>query len=142
MNPTKTQAIQDWPQPKTVTKVQEFLGFVNFYKCFIKGFLDIVIPFTALIKKNRPFEQAGPEKKAFQILKKEFGKKLILAIFYLSKQIVIETDISDYVIEACFSQLDEQNRLYLMAFYFRKMSLAEVNYDIHDKELLVIITAF
>jgi RNase H-like domain found in reverse transcriptase len=29
-----------------------------------------------------------------------------------------------------------------MAFYFRKISLAEANYDIYDKELLAIVAAF
>ena len=55
---------------------------------------------------------------------------------------MIETDASDYIIGTYFSQLNEQNRLYLITFYSRKMNLAEINYDIHNKELLTIITAF
>ena len=55
---------------------------------------------------------------------------------------MVETDVFDYAIGAYFSQPDEQNRLYLMAFYLRKMNPAEINYNIHDKELLVIIVAF
>ena len=85
----------------------------------------------------------GPLKKeTFQILKKEFKKKLILTIFDSQKQIMVETDIFDYIIKIYFSQPDKQNRLYPVAFYLRKMSSAKVNYDIYDKELLVIITAF
>ena len=55
---------------------------------------------------------------------------------------MVETDASDYVIGAYLSQPDEQNRLYSMAFYSRKMSPVEANHDIHDKKLLAIVSAF
>jgi hypothetical protein len=31
----KTAAIKNWPTPKNVTKIQEFMGFTNFYRKFI-----------------------------------------------------------------------------------------------------------
>jgi hypothetical protein len=51
-------------------------------------------------------------------------------------------DASDYAIGACISQLDEKGKLCLVAFFSCKMSLVELNYDIHDKELLAIVEAF
>ena len=33
--PTQVQTIRDFPQPNTLCKLQEFLGLVNFYHCFI-----------------------------------------------------------------------------------------------------------
>ena len=38
MDPAKVEAIIKWEAPKTVKKVQGFLGFVNFYRKFIKNF--------------------------------------------------------------------------------------------------------
>src|ERR1035437_8162673 len=35
MEPSKYEAIRDWPQPTTVKNVQEFLGFCNFYRSLI-----------------------------------------------------------------------------------------------------------
>jgi len=35
-----------------------------------------------------------------------------------------------------------KKKLYFFAFYFRKMLLAELNYDIYDKEFLIIVAAF
>jgi hypothetical protein len=31
MDPSKIQAIEDWPVPCTIKEVQSFLGFANFY---------------------------------------------------------------------------------------------------------------
>ena len=42
----------------------------------------------------------------------------------------------------CISQPDPDGRLRLVAFYSRKMVPIELNYEIHDKELLAIVEAF
>jgi hypothetical protein len=39
-------------------------------------------------------------------------------------------------------QLKKKKKLYLFAFYSKKMSPAKLNYDIYDKELLIIVAAF
>jgi hypothetical protein len=41
-----------------------------------------------------------------------------------------------------FSQLGENNLLHLVGFHFCKFSPTDMNYEIHDKELLVIVDAF
>jgi hypothetical protein len=51
----KVEAIQKWPRPKNGTEIQEFLGFVNFYRRFIKGYSGLVTLLTSLIKKDVKF---------------------------------------------------------------------------------------
>jgi RNase H-like domain found in reverse transcriptase len=46
------------------------------------------------------------------------------------------------MIEACLSQIGDDEKLHSIAFYFRKLSLVELNYNIYDKKLLVIVAAF
>ena len=58
------------------------------------------------------------------------------------KKIIIEIDISRITLGLILSQLDEEKRLYPIIFYFRKFRAPELNYDIHDKELLVIVNSF
>jgi hypothetical protein len=38
--------------------------------------------------------------------------------------------------------IKKKGKFHSFAFYSKKMSLAELNYDIYDKELLVIVAAF
>jgi hypothetical protein len=39
----------------SIKGVRSFLGFVNFYKRFIRGYLDIVRPLTDLTHKDKKF---------------------------------------------------------------------------------------
>ena len=41
IDPKKISAIQDWPQLKTVTEVQSFLGFMNYYQMFLHRYAQI-----------------------------------------------------------------------------------------------------
>ena len=63
-------------------------------------------------------------------------------IFDLERQIVLEINISNYVIKMYLSQRDDEERLRLIVFYLRKITLIKLNYEIHNKKLLVIITTF
>ena len=40
-DPKKIEAIKRWPVPKTVTEVQNFLGFMNYYRKFIPKYVQI-----------------------------------------------------------------------------------------------------
>ena len=63
-------------------------------------------------------------------------------MFNPKKKIIVEIDISRIALSAILSQLDKENRLYPITFYSRKFTILELNYNIHDKELLVIINSF
>jgi RNase H-like domain found in reverse transcriptase len=63
-----------------------------------------------------------------------------LAIFDPEKSITLKIDVSDYAIGACIMQTKNDEKFHPLAFYSRKMIPAETNYDIHDKELLAIVT--
>jgi len=41
MNPIKVAGVREWPTPENWTDMQAFVGFVNFYRCFIQDFLTI-----------------------------------------------------------------------------------------------------
>jgi len=56
--------------------------------------------------------------------------------------VINETNASDFVIGAILSQRDEEKRLHPVAFHSRKFQTAEINYEIHDKELLAVEDAF
>ena len=142
MDSAKVKAVLDWPIPKTVTEVQEFMGFANFYRRFIKGYSGIATPLTNFTKKDRIFSWTENEQFAFEKLKRRFSETPILAIFDPEQLIVVETDASDYAIGTCLMQIGKDEKLHPIAFYSKKMFSAEMNYDIHDKELLTMVTAF
>ena len=48
-NPKKVEAVAQWPTPKTVYDVRSFLGFVGYYRRFIKDFSKIAKPIREVI---------------------------------------------------------------------------------------------
>lgn len=63
----------------------------------------------------------------------------VLHHYTLEQHTHLETDASDGVIAGVLSQQDEQNEWHPTAFYSKTMAPAEVNYKIHDKEMLAIV---
>ena len=55
---------------------------------------------------------------------------------------IIETDAYNLAKGAILSQLEHDDRYNPIAFYSKKFSDAELNYDIHHKEMVVIVEAF
>jgi hypothetical protein len=68
-DPAKIEAIEKWPQPKTVTQVRSFLGLAGFYRRFVKDFGSIAAPLNELTKKDVPFVWGDAQQQAFMILK-------------------------------------------------------------------------
>ena len=48
-NPKKVEAVTKWPTPKTVYDIRSFLGFVGYYRRFIKDFSKIAKPIREVI---------------------------------------------------------------------------------------------
>jgi hypothetical protein len=74
-------------------------------------------------------------------LKAALNTAPILRHFNPRFRTVIETDASNFAIGAILSQV-ENSCLKPVAIHSRKMDKAEINYEIHDKEMLAIISAF
>ena len=83
--------------------VQLFLGFTNFYRKFIRWYLEVTALLSNLIKKNKKFEWISKEEEAFLVLKEIFTKRLILTMFNFAKKIIIEIDINKIVLGAILS---------------------------------------
>src|SRR5947207_6490068 len=110
MDPRKLVEIRNWDRPTTVKEVQEFLGFTNFYRRFILGYLDIVKPLTKLTGKH-PWEWTSDQQDSFDRLKKAFASAPVLLRFDSDKPITLETDASDIAYGGVLSQHDDSGHL-------------------------------
>jgi len=142
MSDTKVKTIQEWPEPKKVKNIQFFLGFTNFYRCFIFNYSDIVIPLTHLTRKNTLWNFDDDCRIAFNTLKQAFTSAPILMHWVPDTQLIVETDASDYALAAILSIMTKDNEIHPVAFHSRTFSAPELNYNIHDKELLAIFEVF
>jgi hypothetical protein len=137
MDPDKTAAIKDWVTPTSLSKLRRFLGFANFYRRFVPNYSTLASPLTSLTSTAKPFMWNDEATKAFEVLKQALQNNIVLRYPDYSKPFVVQTDASDVGIGAVLLQ-DNQP----ISFYSRKLSDAEINYAVYDKELLAIVAAF
>jgi RNase H-like domain found in reverse transcriptase/Reverse transcriptase (RNA-dependent DNA polymerase) len=142
MDPAKFDAVLSWPTPHSVRDVQSFLGFANFYRQFIASYSNLVHPLIRLTRKDETFSWSDEAQCSFKNIKGTFISAPILRHFGPELRIILETDASDYAIAAILSQVNKNNEIRPVAFRSCSMHHTELNYDIHDKELLVVFDAF
>ncbi|KAK3541980.1 hypothetical protein QTP86_009226 [Hemibagrus guttatus] len=115
MDTVKVQAVTEWPEPSTMRELQRFLGFANFYRRFIRNYSSLKDEFTTAPILRHP----DPE-----------------------LPFVVEVDASCSGIGAVLSQRHgEPRKLHPCAFHSRKLTAAERNYDVGNRELLAIKAA-
>jgi hypothetical protein len=119
------------------------MGFANFYRRFIKDISKLVKPVTNTTSeqcKGKNWRRSDLCKKAFVGLKQGFTMAPVLWHYDLTLPIIVETDTSYFQIRAVPSQ--KEYRVQPVAFYSRKMTATELNYNIHNKEMLAIVSVF
>ncbi|GAX73512.1 hypothetical protein CEUSTIGMA_g964.t1 [Chlamydomonas eustigma] len=140
VDPKKVHAVVDWPLPKDLTTVRSFLGFVGFYRRFIKCFAIISVPLSNLTKTTGPFPVELPITAAidaFHQLKAALCTTPVLIIPNTGpdSEFELHTDAPCIGIGAVL----QQNHQPAVSFELRKLSLAEHNYPVHEQELLAVV---
>jgi hypothetical protein len=112
VDPSKVEAIMEWPAPTNVTEVRSFMGLAGYY---------------------RRFEKCA---EAFQRLKELLTTTPILKVPDMDADFLVFTDASK---EGLGGVLMQDGRV--IAYISRKLRRHEENYATHDLELLAIVYA-
>ncbi|MBW0564199.1 hypothetical protein O181_103914 [Austropuccinia psidii MF-1] len=140
MDQAKVQQILNWPPPTNLKALQSFLGFANFYRRFIMNYSKKISSLTSFLEKDSCFPLNEEALRKFHQLKEAFTIAPILPHFDPSLPTIVETDESDYALGAVLSQIFDSGK-HPIAFDSCKLLPDELNYEIHDKELLGIFWA-
>lgn len=139
MDQEKVRAVLDWAQPDTRLQLQGFLGFGNFNCRFIRDYSHVAAPLTALTSSTRTFSWNPEADRAFLELKSRYTNTPILSQPDAARQFVVEVDASDVGVGAILSQRSPTDgKHHPCAFYSRRLSSAERNYDVGNRELLAV----
>ena len=122
-------------------ELQQFLGFVNFYRRFVEGYAKIVKPLTKLTGKEE-WQWETEQQTAFEGLKEQIIKEITLAIPNDEGQFRVKVDASDFAIGGILSQQQSNKTWRLVAFILKSFNSMERNYKIYDKEMLAVMHAF
>jgi cleavage and polyadenylation specificity factor subunit 1 len=141
----RTEAIRNFPKPKTIMELRRFLGMLNYYRRLIPGAAKTQIPLTNYLKgatKNdkREIPWTTESTNAFNNCKQGIENAVRATFLAPSAKLLLKTDASDTAIGAALEQL-EDNVWRPVSFFSRKLSPAEKNYSTYDRELLAVFAA-
>ncbi|MCO5601812.1 hypothetical protein L7F22_055937 [Adiantum nelumboides] len=136
MDPTKIEAIQNWPDLKNVHEVRSFLGLCSYYRRYVRKFVEIASPLHMLTQKGVPFSWGVSEVTVFQTLKEKMTTGPVLILQDLQKSFEVYCD-------ACGRSLGEvlMQEGRVIAYESRMFSKPEMTAQIYEKELLAVIHA-
>jgi len=139
MQKEKVDGVLSWPTPRSTKDMQKFMGLANYYRQFIQNFSKVVKPLNMLVEKDRKWEWGTEQQGAFEELKRRFTTELVLAVPDRNQEMRVEADVSDYATGGMLSVKGVDGKWRPVAFISKSLSPPERNYEIHDKEMLVVI---
>ena len=127
VDPSKFEVIRNWKVPTTVKEVKSFLGFLGFYRRFIKNFSQIAAPLIELTKNDSKSKVKWNDncQVAFNDLKEKLMSKVVLSFVDFDKPFFLEIDASLNGLGAILSQEHEGSRRPI-AFASRRLHKGEV----------------
>ena len=140
MDPVKVAGVTEWPVLTSRREVQSFLGFANFYRCFIESFLHYAKPLFELTKKDHKWSWGKDEQQAFDKIKCRITSSPILHFADDSRLFPIVADSLNFATGAVLLQQSSDDlKWHPITFYSKSLNAVEQNYKIHDKEMLAIM---
>jgi len=79
MEKEKVDGVLSWPEPNNVKDVRKFLGLANYYRRFIKDFVQVARPMNILMRKDVKWQWGQEQQWAFDKLKRIFTTRPVLA---------------------------------------------------------------
>lgn len=137
----KTEAVFNFPSPKDVHNVRQFLGLASFFRRFIKGFAEIARPLTKLLKKGAQWIWNSEQEDAFSKLKNALTSRPVLALYNVKSETQIHTDASKAGIGSMLLQKQSDGLFKPVAYYSRQTSPEESHFSSYELETLAVIAS-
>ena len=135
-DPDKVKTIAEWPVPQNVKQLRQWLGLANYLHKYTKNYAELVQPLTKLLRTGNEFIWTDEQQSAFDSVKASLQSAPILALPDFSKTFHVVCDASKFAIGCALMQHDDEGHERVISYQSRQLRPAELNYPVHDKELL------
>jgi len=132
--PKKVKAIRKILPPKNCRQLRRFIGMLNYYRMMWKKRSHLLTPLTALLCKGECYKWTDKAQAAFDTIKRKISSEVLLSFPDYTKPFDLYTDASDYQLGAVLMQEGKP-----LAFFSRKLTGAQKNYSVGEKEMLSIV---
>ncbi|UYV62759.1 K02A2.6-like [Cordylochernes scorpioides] len=140
VDPKRKRAILEFPKPRSVKELKQFLGMVNFSARFVPNLAEIAHPMNKLLSKKEEWIWGDDQDRAFDQIKKNLTSAQGLALYDPSLPITVSADASSFGLGAVIWQTKDGLRQ-VIAYASRTLSETEKCYAQIEKEALAITWA-
>lgn len=139
MDPEKVRTIQNFQPPQNRKQVQSFLGFINFYRRYIRDLSKYTEVLSRITRKGSEWIWKKEQQEAFEQIKKHFLEDIIVEYPDYKQDFYLSTDASRTHIGAELYQINEQGQHRTLGFISRTLKPPERQYYTTELELLAIV---
>jgi hypothetical protein len=132
--PAKIKVVTNGSRPKNATEIHSFLGLARYYQRFIEGFPTLVALMTKHTSKDVKFEWNNKCEQNFKEIKKCLTTALVLVLPFRTEGFTIYSDDSYKKLGCVLMPYGK-----VIACVSRQLKMREMNYPMHDLELMVVV---
>ncbi|XP_005877553.1 PREDICTED: uncharacterized protein K02A2.6-like, partial [Myotis brandtii] len=140
-DPAKISALETMPPPTNRSKLQSFLGMVNYYNQFVPQMYQLRAPLNELLKKDSEWNWSPECQKSFDDIKRILSSNLLLTHYDPKLPIIVAADASEYGIGAVLLHKFPDGKHKAVSHVSRSLEPAEKNYSQIEKEGLALVFA-
>ena len=137
-DPDKLSAVRDWHEPTKLKGVRQFIGFVGYYRRFVKDFAKLADPLVQLTRKGVPFVWGSDQQSSFNALKACLLCAPILGFPTEDDRFVLDTDASLFAIGGVLSQIQNEEEV-VIAYASRSLRTSQRRYCTTRREMLAAV---
>ncbi|GFV46682.1 retrovirus-related Pol polyprotein from transposon 297 [Trichonephila clavipes] len=134
-SPSKTQVVQNFPQPQTPRQLQSFIGLTSYFRKFIPNYARIARPLSDLLRDNVKFKFGPTEIASFQELEKHSFREPSPPCFSTSRKTAVKQEkYSSYELEVlAIIEALKKFRSYLLAIKIKHLLEDELSEQFINK---------
>ena len=137
-DPNKLSAVRDWHEPTKLKGVRQFIGFVGYYRRFVKDFAKLADPLVSLTRKGVLFVWGRDQQNSFDSLKACLLCAPILGFPTEDDRFVLDTDASLFAIGGVLSHIQNEEEV-VIAYASRSLRLSQRRYCTTRREMLAAV---
>ena len=123
-DPAKFSAVRNWHAPDKVKAVRQFVGFVGYYRRFVKDFAELAEPLVALTRKGASFVWTDRQQTAFDALKACLLSAPILGFPTENGRFLLDTNASLFAVGGVVNQIQDDREV-VIAYASRSLHLSQ-----------------
>ena len=137
-DPEKLSAVQNWHEPNRVKAVRQFIGFVGYYRRFVKKIAELAELLVSLTRKGSPFVWTGQQQTAFDALKDCLLSAPILGFPTEEGRFVLDTDASLFAVGGVLNQIQNEEEV-VIAYASCSFRISQRRYCTTRREMLAAV---